>query len=72
MLWSFSTDDWDVTKNSKTNLLNTFKDKLHNGAIVLLHDADYGRLEDKLEAVEQMIIYGKSKGFDFVSVEDVM
>ncbi|AUS04893.1 glycoside hydrolase family 2 TIM barrel-domain containing protein [Pseudotamlana carrageenivorans] len=72
VLWSFSTDDWDVTKNSKDNLLEMFKNQLHNGAIVLLHDADYGRLEDKLVAIEQMIIYGKSKGFEFVSLKDVI
>ena len=63
--------DWDKTQNSENELFEKFKNYLHNGAIVLLHDFDFGNWSAKLKALEKMITYGKSIGFSFVSVEDI-
>ncbi|MGZ0017623.1 polysaccharide deacetylase family protein [Yeosuana sp. AK3] len=71
VLWSITTMDWDKTQNSEDELFEKFKNHLHNGAIVLLHDFDFGNSSAKLKALGKMITYGKSIGFDFVDVEHI-
>ncbi|MFL1013357.1 polysaccharide deacetylase family protein [Flavisericum labens] len=71
VLWSITTIDWDKTQNSEDELFEKFKNYLHNGAIVLLHDFDFGNSIAKLKALDKMITYGKSIGFNFVNVEDI-
>jgi peptidoglycan/xylan/chitin deacetylase (PgdA/CDA1 family) len=72
VLWSITTMDWDTTQNTKEMLFQKFKNQLHNGAIVLLHDFDFGNLDGKLIALDKMLTYGKSLGFNFVSVEEII
>ncbi|GAA4895853.1 hypothetical protein GCM10023311_20760 [Flaviramulus aquimarinus] len=71
VLWSITTMDWDKTQNSEDELFKKFKNHLHKGAIVLLHDFDFGNSKAKLKALEKMIIYGKSIGFNFVNIEAI-
>jgi beta-galactosidase len=71
ILWSITTMDWDETQNTEDELFEKFKKYLHNGAIVLLHDFDFGNPDAKLKALEKMISYGKSIGFNFVDVEHI-
>jgi peptidoglycan/xylan/chitin deacetylase (PgdA/CDA1 family) len=72
VLWSLTTMDWDKTQNKEGEMFKKFKLNLHNGAIVLLHDFDFGNHTAKLKDLEQMIIYGKSKGYNFVTLEDIL
>ena len=71
VLWSITTMDWDKTQNDGVDLENKFKSYLHPGAIVLLHDYDFGKSEEMLVALEKMILYGKSQGYTFVTVEHI-
>lgn len=71
VLWSLTTMDWDKTQNDGDSMLNKFKDYLHPGAIVLMHDYDFGKSEEMLIALEKMILYGKSQGYTFVTVENI-
>ncbi|WP_310560332.1 polysaccharide deacetylase family protein [Flavobacterium sp.] len=69
VLWSITTMDWDITQNDGDSMLNTFTAKLHPGAIVLMHDKDFGKSDEKLVALENMILYAKSQGYTFVTIE---
>lgn len=71
VLWSLTTMDWDKTQNDGIDLENKFKDYLHPGAIVLMHDQDFGKSEEMLVALEKMILYGKSQGYRFVTIEEI-
>lgn len=71
VLWSITTMDWDKTQNDGIDLENKFKDYLHSGAIVLMHDFDFGKSEQMLIALEKMILYGKSQGYTFVTIENI-
>lgn len=69
VLWSLTTMDWDPTQNNGIDLENKFKNYLHPGAVVLMHDQDFGKSEEMLVALEKMILYGKSQGYYFVTIE---
>jgi peptidoglycan/xylan/chitin deacetylase (PgdA/CDA1 family) len=71
VLWSLTTMDWDKTQNDGIDLENKFKIYLHPGAIVLMHDYDFGKSEEMLVALDDMIKYGKSQGYTFVTVETI-
>lgn len=71
VLWSLTTMDWDKTQNNGIDLENKFKNYLHPGAIVLMHDQDFGKSEQMLVALEKMILYGKSQGYTFVTIERI-
>lgn len=71
VLWSLTTMDWDKTQNAGIDLENKFKNYLHPGAIVLMHDYDFGKSEEMLVALDKMILYGKSQGYTFVTIENI-
>lgn len=71
VLWSLTTRDWDPSKNDTNTIFETFKKNLHNGAIVLLHDVAYGNESNLLMALEKMLLYGKSLGYEFVTVQEL-
>ena len=72
VLWSLTTMDWDLTQNKEGEMFQKFKDYIHNGAIVLLHDFDFGNKDAKLKDLENMILYGKSQGYDFVTIDAIL
>lgn len=71
VLWSITTNDWDPEKNGDGEMFQKFKENLHPGAIVLMHDFDYGNLDSKLKDLENMLEYGRSKGYKFVTVAEL-
>ncbi len=71
VLWSLTTMDWDKTQNNGVDLENKFKNYLHPGAIVLMHDQDFGKSEQMLVALEKMILYGKSQGYTFITIDNI-
>lgn len=68
VLWSISTEDWNPKENKEGQMFQLFKKQFHPGAIVLFHDYDYGNLEAKLKDLEDILKYGKSQGYQFVTV----
>jgi peptidoglycan/xylan/chitin deacetylase (PgdA/CDA1 family) len=71
VLWSVTTMDWDPSQNSDQDIFEKFKRYLHKGAIVLMHDYDFGEPNDKLKAIEKILIYGKSKNYVFTTLTDL-
>lgn len=71
VLWSISTMDWDSDENKEGQMFQKFKDYLHPGAVILLHDYDFGNLDAKLKDLEKMIKLGKSMGYKFVSLTEL-
>ena len=57
VLWSITSMDWDNSQNNEVDLLKKFKHYLHEEAIVLFHDYDFGKSNEKLNALEKMIIW---------------
>ncbi len=73
VLWSVTSLDWDENQNSAAEIFQRFKDFLHPGAIVLLHDYDFGEPGSEMpEALELIINHGKSLGYEFVTVEELL
>ena len=71
VLWSLTTMDWDKSQNEGIDLVNKFKNHLHPGAIVLMRDYDFGKSEEMVVALDNMILYGKSQGYVFVTIENI-
>ena len=71
VLWSITTMDWDESQNNGIDLENKFKDYLHPGAIVLMHDYDFGKSDEMLAALEKMIVFGKSQGYSFETIGNI-
>lgn len=71
VLWSLTTMDLDKTQNDGDSLVNKFKAYQHTGAIVLMHDYDFGKSDKMLVALAEMILYGKSQGYTFMTIEDI-
>lgn len=71
VLWSITTMDWDSTQNSEGQMFQKFKEELHPGAIVLMHDFDFGNLNSKLNDLEKILNYGISQGYKFVTVAEL-
>ncbi|HSQ45310.1 MAG TPA: polysaccharide deacetylase family protein, partial [Lutibacter sp.] len=72
VLWSITTMDWDKTQNSEDEIFEKFKSSLHNGAVVLLHDFDFTNSNAQVKALEKIIVYGKSLGYTFVTVDEIL
>lgn len=73
ILWSLSTFDWDVERNSSEEISMRFISGLHPGAIVLLHDMDFDNsVSGKLEAIENIIAYAKAVGYQFLTVSELV
>lgn len=73
ILWSVSTLDWDVKRNSSKELVERFEQGLHPGAIILLHDVDFNNTApSKLQAIEKMIKKAEKENYSFMTVSDMM
>jgi peptidoglycan/xylan/chitin deacetylase (PgdA/CDA1 family) len=59
------------SQNDGQSIVNKFKVYQHTGAIVLMHDYDFGKSEEMLVALAEMILYGKSQGYTFVTIENI-
>jgi hypothetical protein len=36
-----------------------------------MHDQDFGKLEQMIVALEKMILYGKSQGYTYITIENI-
>lgn len=71
VLWSIALQDWVKSEKTEEKIFDKFKNQIHNGAIILLHDFDDDYSQDKLKAIERILIYGKSKGYQFVTIDNI-
>lgn len=62
--WNLRT--FDTTRNYK-KVIKQLKKKLRPGSVVLLHDDR----TNTAEVLDEILLYGKSKGFTFVTVEEI-
>lgn len=73
VLWSLSTLDWDIERNSGVEIFNRFKKDIHPGAIVLLHDMDFDNsATEKLDGLDNIIRHAKSAGYSFATITEIM
>ncbi|MFT7233305.1 MAG: peptidoglycan/xylan/chitin deacetylase (PgdA/CDA1 family) [Cyclobacteriaceae bacterium] len=73
VLWSLSTFDWDIDRNSGSEIAERFKKNLHQGAIVLLHDVDFDHTSpEMLTGLEGIINFGQKHGYDFVTISEAI
>lgn len=67
VLWSNAYDDWDKTKQGRSEYgKKKVLDNLHNGAIILLHSTS----EDNLTMLDSMIKEAKAMGYEFRSLDE--
>lgn len=72
VLWSLTTLDWDTTRNSSSEIYQRFESALRPGSIVLMHDQAFNdNGEQMLQALEQILIYGKKEGYQFVTINEL-
>ncbi len=68
--WSIDTWDW-WNKDSDKILINVLRD-LHPGAIILMHSSGGGSRDFTVEALSEIIHNLKLRGYDFVTVSDIL
>lgn len=67
VLWSNAYDDWDTSKQGRSDYgQKKVLDNLHNGAVILLHSTS----EDNLTMLDSMIKETKEMGYEFKSLDE--
>ena len=67
VLWSNAYDDWDDSKQGKSEYgKKKVLDNLHNGAIILLHSTS----KDNVTMLDGMIKEAKNMGYEFKSLDE--
>ena len=76
LYWSVMAQDWEY-ENDAAEILKRLTERVHNGAVICLHDSgegtggDEGAAAHTLEALEQFIPLMQGKGYRFVLPEEV-
>ena len=65
--WSIDSNDWKKSSSVKSIVDNAVKN-MRDGSIILMHD----RFDRSLEATEAIIKAGKEKGYEFVTVSELL
>lgn len=67
VLWSNAYDDWDNSKQGRSDYgKKKILDNLHNGAVILLHSTS----KDNLEMLDSMIKEAKQMGYEFKGLDE--
>lgn len=67
VLWSNAYDDWDESKQGRSEYgKKKVLDNLHNGAVILLHSTS----KDNMEMLDSMIKEAKAMGYNFKSLDE--
>ena len=67
VMWSFAYDDWDETKQGKTEYAkNKIISNIHPGCVMLLHSTS----KDNSEILGEIIKEIKKMGYEFKSLDD--
>ncbi len=67
VFWSVAYDDWDTSKvRGKDYAIEKVMDRLHPGAVILLHSVS----KDNAEALSEIIDKARSEGYEFRSIAD--
>lgn len=65
--WSVAYSDWDVNKSKgKDYAVKTVMDRLHPGAVILLHSVS----QDNAEALGEIIDSARAQGYEFRSLDE--
>lgn len=76
LYWSVMAQDWD-RRNDSEEILRRLEERVHNGAVICLHDSgedtggDEGAAANTLAALEKFIPLMQQKGYEFVLPEEV-
>lgn len=72
VLWSITTLDWDIARNSSNEIFERFKTGLHPNAIILLHDRKFNEEgQNMLTALSRILKYGEKEGIEFVTIDEL-
>lgn len=67
VFWSVAYDDWNVEQiKGKDYAVNTVMDRLHDGAVILLHAVS----QDNAQALGEIIDKAREQGFEFKALTD--
>ena len=67
VFWSVAYSDWDVNnQQGKDNAVKTVLDRLHPGAVILLHAVS----RDNAEALSEIIDRARTQGYEFRALSD--
>ncbi len=69
IVWTVDTRDW--AHNSKENIVRTVKEKVKNGAIILMHDFIAG-ISPTPDSLRVLIPYLLGEGYEFVTVSELI
>ena len=69
ILWTIDTRDWEVPSTKK--IINTVKENLRPGAIILFHDYVFGE-SNTPEALRTIVPYILSEGYELVTVSELL
>lgn len=71
VFWSVDAGDWIVENSSVDRIANRVISNLHEEAIILMHDGGSATI-NTVEAVRSIVESGKAKGYEFVTVHDLI
>jgi len=71
VFWSIDSGDWFTGNNSADRVANRVLINLHEEAIVLMHEGESAR-RDTIEAVRAIVDTCRMRGYEFVSVHDLI
>jgi len=71
VFWSIDSEDWIAENNSAAIISNRVVRILHEEAIILMHDGGSAS-RDTIKAVRSIITSCKAKGYEFVTVHDLI
>ncbi|WNO07625.1 polysaccharide deacetylase family protein [Teredinibacter sp. KSP-S5-2] len=71
IFWSIDTKDWNTSVMDEKKLGEIVEEHLHNEAIILMHDSGVNR-QYMVAALPEIINYIKSKGFELVTVSELL
>ena len=69
ILWTVDTRDWEIPSTEK--IIDTVKEKLRAGAIILFHDYVFGE-SNTPEALRTIVPYILSEGYEIVTISELL
>ncbi len=71
VFWSVDAGDWIEVNNSAGRICSRVVSMLHEEAIILMHDGGPAG-SDTIKALRSIVMYCKARGYEFVTVHDLI